>query len=87
MQTRTLMKAYLHEYFDGINGCVSILGDFKTKLNVFNTMHHAWQKLVECLIYLPTIVDWFGNMSCLIALIRVTGALYNVNTKNSVTKL
>lgn len=87
VHTRTLMRSYLQEYFDGINGSVSMLVDFKTKLNVFNAMHHAYQKLIECMICLPTIVDWFGNLATVIALIRVTGALYNVNTANSIQSL
>ena len=87
VQLRTMMKYYLHEYFDGINGCESLLGDYKTKITTFNAMHHAWQKLVELSICLPTIVDWFGNMSAMVALIRITGALFTVNTENQIQHL
>ena len=87
VHTRTMMRVFLHKYFDGVNGNVSMLYDMKTKLNVFNAMHHAMQKLIECMICLPTIVDWYGNMACIIALIRVTGALYNVNTANGIKSM
>ena len=87
IHTRTLMRLYLQEYFDGINSSVSMLVDYKSKLNLFNAMHHAYQKLIECMISLPTIVDWFGNLACVVALIRVTGALYNVNTLNGIKSL
>ena len=87
VHTRTLMRLYLQEYFDGVNGCVSMLANYKTKLNVFNTMHHSWQKLVECIISLPTVTDWFGSLGCVVALTRVTGALYNVKDKNNLDKL
>lgn len=80
------MRVYLKKYFDGINGCQSLLGDMKTKVTVFNSMHHAWQKLVECMICLPSITDWYGNLSALVALIRVTGAMYTVNTANKVAR-
>ena len=87
VHTRTLMRAYLQQYFDGVNGCVSMLVDFKTKLNLFNAMHHAWQKLIECMICLPTVLDWYGNFNCVVALIRVTGAMYNANTHNNINNL
>ena len=87
VQLRTMMKYYLHEYFDGVNGCESLLGDYKIKITTFNAMHHAWQKLVELLICLPSIVDWFGNMSAMVALIRITGALFTVNTENQIKHL
>ena len=86
-QTRFVMKLYLNKYFDGINGCCSMLADYKTKITVFNAMHHAWQKLIECLICLPTIVDWYANIGALVSLIRITGALYNVNTMNQIQNL
>ena len=86
-QLRLCMKAYLNEYFTGINGCNSLVSLYNMNVTKFNSMNRAWQILVEMLICLPTIVDWYDNCSLLISLIRITGALYNVQTENELEKI
>lgn len=85
--TRTCMKIYLNEYFDGYNGCSSYLSNFKNKITVFKSFQVIWQKMIEMLICLPTIIDWMGNIDIIVALVRITGALYNCCTENSLENL
>ena len=79
--TRMLMKCMLQQSFHMINGCKSMLILHKTKMCNFNQMQRAWQKLIEILICLPSITNWFGNLSSVISLIRITGAMYNCKSK------
>ena len=60
----------------------AILINNKNKVTVFKQMTHAWQKLIELLIALPIICDWFGHIDLVISIIRITGALYNIDTVN-----
>ena len=53
--------------------------DFKCKISVVYSMHRSWQKLIEIRIDLPAIVDWFDNISLLVGLVRMTGALPKFN--------
>lgn len=86
-QTRLNMRLYLNQYFDGINGCTSMLYNFKNKITVFNAFQHVWQKMIEIIICLPTIVDWRGNIGIIVALVRITGALYNCQSADELTKI
>ena len=85
--TRNLMGLYLEEYFNCINGIESLVQKSRTKLNVWNAMHNSWQKLVEILIAAPNVTDWYGNLGLVIAIIRITGALFNVETDNERKRL
>ena len=80
--TRMIMQSFLLKYFDKINGLQSLIALPKTKMNVFNQMHHAYQKLIEILMALPICVQWKYNTQVITALIRVTGALFNIKTEN-----
>ena len=85
--TRIALQAFLNTYFSGINGLQSIAANLKTKMTVYNNMRHTWQLLIEILIALPTIVDWYGSIGLVTSLIRMTGALYNCRSENDVQRL
>ena len=80
--TRDLMALYLYQYVDNVNGIESIVAKKSTKLNVWNSMHNSWNKLVEIAIALPNVIDWFGTIGLVISIIRITGALFNITTDN-----
>ena len=80
--TRTVMSSYLDEYFHNINGMRSLLKCINTKINVFNQMKQAWQKMIEIMIALPISSAWFGNIDLLVSFIRISGAIYTINTEN-----
>jgi hypothetical protein len=79
--TRILMKSYLEKYFHGINGMRAMLTKLTMKVNVYNSFNNTWQKMIEVLIAMPVCTNWFQNMDCLLALIRMTGAIFNVQSK------
>ena len=76
------MALYLYQYVDNVNGIESIVAKKSTKLNVWNSMHNSWNKLVEIAIALPNVIDWFGTIGLVISIIRITGALFNITTDN-----
>ena len=86
-QTRQLLRIYLLNNVHLVNGFQCMLIEPKTKITVFNQMHHAWQKLIEIMIALPYIIDWFGNIGLVVALIRWTGAMFNCDTINRKNEL
>ena len=82
IHTRHVMKAYLMKYFESINGTNSILGKFQTKATVFNQMHHAWQHMIEICLCLPACTNWFFHLDIVVALTRLTGLLFSIQTEN-----
>ena len=81
--TRQLLSLYLQKYFHNINGMTSLLIQTNTKINVFNQMKQAWQKMIEVLIALPVCSSWFGNVGLLISFIRICGTMFTIETKNA----
>ena len=82
IHSRYIMKAYLHKYFQNINGMMAKFVDFKTKPTVFNQMHHAWQYMIEVCICLPCCMNWYYHLDILVALTRITGLLFSIKTEN-----
>jgi hypothetical protein len=78
-QTLLIMQSYLKKHWHNINGQSSLLLQPNVKLNTFNQMHHAWNKLCEIMVALPKCTDFFGHINVLIALIRITGAFFAID--------
>ena len=85
--TRLVMSSILLSNFHMINGCKSLLILPKTNIVVFNQMQRSWQKMLEIMLSLPSVTNWFGNISTVIALIRMTGAMCNSNCQSDLNRL
>ena len=46
-------------------------------------MSREWQQMTEILISLPACVNWFGDLSLLCALIRITSKMFTIKCETS----